>query len=136
LGSFAANAYAEVEEWLSVQCLMPMREHPTNRKSKYISQMQAALCSWLRKGCSYKDACAMEGISYETFRTWQSEKSMFSVAIKKRKPMDRTNAHWCDFTFPTSKGMTGLVACDAKLPEGSEVWWNRLEPVGTRLFRS
>lgn len=25
----------------------------------------------------------MEGISYETFRTWQSEKSVFSVAIKK-----------------------------------------------------
>lgn len=46
--------------------------------------MQAAICQWLRKGCSYKDACAMEGgISYETFRTWQSEKSVFSVAIKK-----------------------------------------------------
>ena len=25
----------------------------------------------------------MEGISYETFRTWQTEKSVFSVAIKK-----------------------------------------------------
>ena len=25
----------------------------------------------------------MEGISYETFRTWQGEKSVFSVAIKK-----------------------------------------------------
>lgn len=45
--------------------------------------MQTALCAWLRKGSSYKDACAMEGISYETFRTWQSEKSAFSVAIKK-----------------------------------------------------
>jgi hypothetical protein len=45
--------------------------------------MCAALCTWLKKGCSYKDACAMEGISYETFRTWQSEKSVFSVALKK-----------------------------------------------------
>ena len=45
--------------------------------------MQAALCRWLKKGCSFKDACAMEGISYETFRTWQTEKSVFSVAIKK-----------------------------------------------------
>lgn len=45
--------------------------------------MQSALCRWLKKGCSFKDACAMEGISYETFRTWQSEKSAFSVAIKK-----------------------------------------------------
>ncbi len=45
--------------------------------------MQAALCQWLRKGCSYKDACAMEGISYETFRTWEREKSVFSVALKK-----------------------------------------------------
>ncbi len=25
----------------------------------------------------------MEGISYETFRTWEKEKSVFSVAIKK-----------------------------------------------------
>lgn len=25
----------------------------------------------------------MEGISYETFRTWQTEKSAFSVALKK-----------------------------------------------------
>lgn len=53
------------------------------RKSKYSPQMQAALCRWLRKGCSYKDACAMEGISYETYRTWQTEKPAFSVAIKK-----------------------------------------------------
>ena len=45
--------------------------------------MQASLCVWLKKGCSYKDACAMEGISYETFRTWQGEKSVFSVALKK-----------------------------------------------------
>jgi len=45
--------------------------------------MQSALCVWLKKGCSFKDACAMEGISYETFRAWQSEKSAFSVAIKK-----------------------------------------------------
>lgn len=37
--------------------------------------MQTALCAWLRKGCSFKDACAMEEISYETFRMWQSEKS-------------------------------------------------------------
>jgi hypothetical protein len=55
----------------------------SGRKSKYSPQMQAALCRWLKKGCSFKDACAMEGISYETFRTWQSEKSVFSVAIKK-----------------------------------------------------
>ncbi len=55
----------------------------TGRKSKYNPQMQAALCQWLRKGCSYKDACAMEGISYETFRTWEREKSVFSVALKK-----------------------------------------------------
>jgi hypothetical protein len=55
----------------------------TGRKTKYSPQMQSALCKWLRKGCSFKDACAMEGISYETFRTWQSEKSAFSVAIKK-----------------------------------------------------
>ena len=45
--------------------------------------MQASLCAWLKKGCSYKDACAMEGISYETFRTWQTEKPVFSVALKK-----------------------------------------------------
>lgn len=55
----------------------------TGRKSKYNPRMQAALCQWLRKGCSYKDACAMEGISYETFRTWQTEKSVFSLALKK-----------------------------------------------------
>jgi len=55
----------------------------TGRKSKYSPQMQSALCQWLKKGCSFRDACAMEGISYETFRTWQSEKSVFSVAIKK-----------------------------------------------------
>ena len=53
------------------------------RKTKYSPQMQAALCRWLKKGCSFKDACAMEGISYETFRIWQTEKSVFSVAIKK-----------------------------------------------------
>jgi hypothetical protein len=53
------------------------------RKSKYSPQMSAALCQWLKKGCSYKDACAMEGISYETFRTWEKEKSVFSVALKK-----------------------------------------------------
>jgi len=53
------------------------------RKPKYSPHMQAALCRWLKKGCNYKDACAMEGISYETFRTWQTEKSVFSVAIKK-----------------------------------------------------
>lgn len=62
--------------------LMPKRSQ-TGRKSKYGTQIQAALCAWLRKGCSYKDACAMEGISYETFRTWEKEKSVFSVAIKK-----------------------------------------------------
>jgi len=45
--------------------------------------MQTALCQWLKKGCSFKDACAMEGISYETFRRWQEEKSVFCVAIKK-----------------------------------------------------
>ena len=56
---------------------------PTGRKSKYNSRMQASLCVWLRKGCSYKDACAIEGISYETFRTWQTEKPVFSVALKK-----------------------------------------------------
>ncbi len=48
------------------------------RNTKYSPQMQAALCQWLKKGCSFKDACAMEGISYETFRTWQGEKSVFS----------------------------------------------------------
>ena len=77
--------------WLAVKpfrscckmCPMPTREYPAGRKSKYSPQMQAALCCWLKKGCSFKDACAMEGISYETFRTWQSEKSVFSVAIKK-----------------------------------------------------
>ncbi|MBM3227439.1 hypothetical protein FJZ27_01070 [Candidatus Peribacteria bacterium] len=53
------------------------------RNSKFSPEMQAALCKWLKKGCSFKDACAMEGISYETFRTWQTEKSVFSVAIKK-----------------------------------------------------
>ena len=62
---------------------MPTSKHLGGRKTKYSPQMQAALCKWLRKGCSFKDACAMEGISYETFRTWQSEKSVFSVAIKK-----------------------------------------------------
>ncbi len=56
---------------------------PTGRNSKYSTQIQAALCKWLKKGCSYKDACAMEGISYETFRTWEKEKSAFSVALKK-----------------------------------------------------
>jgi len=66
-----------------IMFLMPMRENQTGRKSKYSPQMQAALCRWLKKGCSFKDACAMEGISYETFRTWQTEKSVFSVAIKK-----------------------------------------------------
>lgn len=60
-----------------------MQAKISGRKSKYSPQMQAALCRWLRKGCSFKDACAMEGISYETFRTWQTEKSVFSVAIKK-----------------------------------------------------
>ena len=59
------------------------KESAGGRKSKYSPQMQSALCAWLKKGCSFKDACAMEGISYETFRTWQSEKSVFSVAIKK-----------------------------------------------------
>lgn len=53
------------------------------RKTKFSPQMQAALCKWLKKGCNYKDACAMEGISYETFRTWEKEKSVFSVALKK-----------------------------------------------------
>lgn len=55
----------------------------SGRKTKYSPQMQAALYKWLRKGYSFKDACSMEGISYATFRTWQSEKSVFSVAIKK-----------------------------------------------------
>ena len=62
---------------------MPLQVQQTGRKTKYTPQMQSALCSWLRKGCSFKDACAMEGISYEAFRTWQAEKSVFSVAIKK-----------------------------------------------------
>lgn len=62
---------------------MPARENQTGRKSKYSPQIQAALYKWLRKGCSFKDACAMEGISYETFRTWENEKPAFSVAIKK-----------------------------------------------------
>jgi hypothetical protein len=56
---------------------------PIGRKTKFSPQMQAALCKWLRNGCSFKDACSMEGISYETFRKWQSEKSVFSVAIKR-----------------------------------------------------
>ena len=63
--------------------LMTTLGQSTGRKSKYSPQLQIALCQWLKKGCSFKDACAMEGISYETFRTWQSEKSVFSVAIKK-----------------------------------------------------
>lgn len=62
---------------------MPRGEQPTGRKSKYSPQMCANLCTWVKKGCSYKDACAMEGITYETFRTWEKEKSVFSVAIKK-----------------------------------------------------
>lgn len=62
---------------------MPKGVQSIGRKSKYSPQMQSALCVWLKKGCSFKDACAMEGISYETFRAWQSEKSAFSVAIKK-----------------------------------------------------
>ena len=62
---------------------MPKLDQSKGRKSKYNSQMCADLCKWLSKGCSFKDACAMEGISYETFRTWQTEKSVFSVAIKK-----------------------------------------------------
>ena len=37
----------------------------------------------VQKGLYYKDACVMEGISYETFRMWQTEKPVFSVAIKK-----------------------------------------------------
>ena len=64
-------------------CLMAIQEKSIGRKSKYSPQMQSALCQWLRKGCSYKDACGMEGISYETFRRWQDEKSVFCVALKK-----------------------------------------------------
>lgn len=45
--------------------------------------MCESLCKWLKKGCSYKDACAMEGISYQTFNEWSKEKSEFSDAIKK-----------------------------------------------------
>gem|GEM_PF-3411345 len=37
----------------------------TGRKSTFSTQMQAALCRWLRRGCCNKDACAIEGIRNE-----------------------------------------------------------------------
>jgi len=61
---------------------MPML-HPTGRKSKYSSDTGCTLLM-AHKGLQLQ-GCLRHGggISYETFRTWQSEKSVFSVAIKK-----------------------------------------------------
>lgn len=39
---------------------MPTQSQQTSRKSKFNPQIQVALCRWLKKGCSYKDTCAME----------------------------------------------------------------------------
>ena len=66
----------------------------SERKSKYSPQMQSALCAWLKKGCSYKDACAMEGISYETYRIWQTEKPVFSLSAVAPSKVDGRRLMW------------------------------------------
>jgi len=41
------------------------------RKTKYSAKLSHALCRWIAGGCSYKDTCLIESISYETLRVWK-----------------------------------------------------------------
>lgn len=61
------------------------------RPTKYLPQTVLNLCKWIREGNTYKDACAMEGISYETFRTWEKEKSAFSVAVGRSEALCKSD---------------------------------------------
>ena len=119
------------------------------RKSKFSTLMQASLCAWLKKGCSYKDACAMEGISYEPFRTRQSEKSVFSVALKKAEAeckaariatvLKASEKSWQAAAWrperrcPDEYGRTPL---DAFLEPAKNVcrWWKKASPEKKRIL--
>lgn len=57
------------------------------RPSKYSKEILEALCKWIRSGNTYKDACMIEGISYQTFNEWRNAKPEFSDAIKKAEAM-------------------------------------------------
>src|SRR3989344_4098302 len=67
-----------------VRCIaMNSKRKVVGRPSKYNDQMVEHLCRWIRAGNTYKDACAMEGISYQTFNEWRHEYSDFSDALEK-----------------------------------------------------
>lgn len=60
------------------------------RPSKLTPDTQRRICEAIEKGLTYAAACALAGISYETFRAWMddasknadSEFSAFSVAVE------------------------------------------------------
>ena len=50
---------------------------------KYGKEITNKLCRHLKKGSSIKSACALVGISQETFYKWRKEKAEFSETIKR-----------------------------------------------------
>ncbi len=57
------------------------------RPTKYSKKLTENLCKWIRMGNNYKDACAMEGIHYDTFNQWRKQFSEFSVAIERSEAL-------------------------------------------------
>lgn len=50
---------------------------------KYGKEITNKLCRHLKQGSSIKSACALVGISQETFYKWRKEKAEFSETIKR-----------------------------------------------------
>ena len=61
------------------------------RPTKYTPEIVVKLCKWVQEGNCFKDACAREGIHYDTFNEWRRQYSDFSDAIKRAEVICKGN---------------------------------------------
>lgn len=65
------------------------------RPTKYSKQMTENLCKWIREGNTYKNACALECIHYDTFNEWHNQFPEFSVAIERSEALCKADCLAC-----------------------------------------
>lgn len=60
-----------------------MTKRKAGRHTKYSPTTVAAICGWIERGMSQKDAGTLAGISETTFHTWRQKYPDFATAIEE-----------------------------------------------------